>query len=201
MEADATEVDGGVSIADLCATLPHSSIEQSLTFNDMSPCPWGQGDNSPLDMAGGWSARTEQVETITGVPPMAIICAAAFEIPQTQMYFDDAMVIALERVVLMTDVNVAVFHNDGMFYLYDWADLHGTGGSNLYCLESCTLPPMETPGPISLQISSSVAQAIGARAATPGVYEIRVVTVGDNDANDCTHVPFDFNVTLEYVVP
>jgi hypothetical protein len=206
-EPDSGEPDAGVTIADLCATAQRQTSARTFTFGDVGPCPWGQGDNNPVVNGGGWNARTEQVERITDIPSNAIICAAAFEVPQTAMYFDDAMVIALQGVILMTDVNVSVFSTDGRFYFYDWPSMVGTGGSSLYCLGqstgegSCSLPPMETPGPMSLEISSALAQAIGEHAARQASYEIQVVTVGDNDANDCRHEPFDFIVTLEWVVP
>jgi hypothetical protein len=197
-EADAA--DGGIDIDELCDSLPQQTLMQSFTFTDVGPCPWGQGDNLPLEGASGWSARTEQVE-IVNAPSDAIICGASFQIPQTDMWFDDAMVIALQNVVLMTDVNVAVLATDGAFHLYDWNAVRGSGGSHLYCLSECMLPAMETPGPMSLAISADLARSIGARAASQGAYEVRVVTIGDNDPGDCRHQPFDFVVTLDYVIP
>ena len=208
-ELDAMEPveDSGVTIEDLCDTLTRQSRQQSFTFPNVGPCPWGQGDNLPIEGAMGWSARTEQIENVTDIPSNAIICAASFSIPQTAMWFDDAMVISMQGVVLMTDANVGVLPTDGMFFLYDWLSIRGNGGSALYCLGestgegACTLPAMETPGPMSLSISAGLAQQIGERAMAQGSYEIRVVTMGDNDANDCVHEPFDFVVTLDYVVP
>lgn len=200
-DASVAEATDAGTVAELCDTRAHATLERTFAFGDFGPCPWGQGDNSALGATQGWSARTEQIETITDLPSEAVVCAARFAIPQTAMYFDDAMVIALAGVILMTDVNIAVFPNDGTFYLYDWPSLHGTGGSNLYCLESCALPPQETPGPMSLEISATTAQTIGARGAAQGAYELRVVTIGDNDANDCRHAAFDFTIALEYVVP
>ena len=200
-ELDTGTPDGGVTIDELCDSLAQQSLSRTFTFSDVGPCPWGQGDNLPIEGAMGWSARTEQVESIPDVPANAIICGASFEIPQTDMWFDDAMVIALSSVVLMTDVNIAVFPDDGTFHFYDWSSLVGTGGSQLYCLGNCTLPAMETPGPMSLSISDALARAIGEQAATRGSYEVRVVTIGDNDAGDCRHQPFDFTVTLDYVQP
>jgi hypothetical protein len=200
-DPDTGTPDGGATIDELCDSLSHQTSSHTFTFADIGPCPWGQDDNLPLQGAMGWSARTEQIETITDVPPNAVICGANFEIPQTDMWFDDAMVIALSRVVLMTDVNISVFPNNGTFHFYDWSSLVGTGGSQLYCLGDCTLPAMETPGPMSLSTSDALARAIGEYAAQQGSYEIRVVTIGDNDAGDCRHQPFDFVVTLDYVVP
>jgi hypothetical protein len=200
-EPDAAEPDAEEPVGHPCDRLQHQSLQRSFAFADVGPCPWGQDDNLPLDGARGWSARTEQIETISDVPANAVICGATFAIPQTEMYFDDAMVIAMSGVILMTDVNIAVFENDGRFHFYDWERLKGTGGSNLYCLETCNLPPMETPGPMSLEISTELARAIGEYAAAQGNYEVRVVTIGDNDANDCRHQPFDFILTLDFVVP
>jgi hypothetical protein len=200
-EADAAEMDAEPPSGHPCDYLERQNVTQTFVFNDVGPCPWGQGDNSPLETALGWSARTEQIEQIPNLPSTALLCGASFEVPQTEMWFDDAMVIALGGVVLMSDVNVSVFDNDGTFFFYDWARVLGSRGSGLYCLDQCSLPPMETPGPMSLEISSELARRIGERAAAAGTYDLRVVTVGDNDANDCRHQPFDFVVSLDFVVP
>src|SRR5687768_4581045 len=110
-EPDSGEVDSGATTDQLCGSLGHEALSRSFTFSDVGPCPWGQGDNLPLEGAVGRSARTEQIETFT-LPENAVICAASFEVPQTDMWFDDAMVIAFSQVVLMTDANVGLFPSD-----------------------------------------------------------------------------------------
>ena len=70
-ELDTGTPDSGVTIDELCDSLVHRSLARTFTFQDVGPCPWGQGDRdnlpAPISVPPVWrSLRAVDVKSRHG---------------------------------------------------------------------------------------------------------------------------------------
>ncbi len=198
--------------ADPCASPALESVSDTLSFGNPGGCPWGSNGNlSPKDPY--MRARVEQVQTLK-LPQGARICRMEFEIPGQGIWYDDYLWVAFNDVLLMSSLNfsgLSTLKKQGDLVFYSWEALKGAYTANLgtgpapYCLGqdqglgSCTLPGSETSGTIAFKLDPSIVKRLGELAVIEGRYELKVVSTGDNDSTDCSHLPFTFQVKTYYV--
>lgn len=207
-------VDNLGTVLDLCGKNDVKSLKQKLNFErTKNTCEWNVNGN--LEKRNGYfQARIEQTQKLN-LPIGAVICDAQFDIPQQDMFYDDHILITMNDILLASTYNFEGFlEKDGFQYLYDWNNIAGmfwdnskeVFDENSYCLgkdkfgSECSWPKTETNGEIKLQFPFEVIQSVSAKSLNKPNYEIKVVSIGDNDEFDCEHSAIEFDLDIRYVM-
>lgn len=175
------------------------AVQVSITFPGRSGCPWSTAGN--LERRNEHNqARVEEVREVE-LPRGSELCdlTVASE-PGQQVWFDDHILLALDDVVLVAGGSGLRFDElpvqDGA-PRYDWAALRGQPFVDRYapytCLgdADCQVPRTEETGPLDVSVPAS---EIAGRVAGD-TFELRLVTFGDDDEDDCAHAEVTLDVT------
>ncbi|MDP2307558.1 MAG: hypothetical protein Q8P18_16155 [Pseudomonadota bacterium] len=193
----------------------HRALDVRFPERDAG-CEWGVDGN--LDPGQGViSARTEDV-VVLEMPTDVAICDVTLDFrgpdPESEqiLRYDDAFILTLDDVVLAASYGpmVELLEEEGHLRLYDWDRLAGAPFSfadlDAYCLgaaeglSTCTIPPPETSGIISLDFGSEIVDELADHAYRQQRYAFAFISVGDNDEDvDCSHAEFGFTVDVDYV--
>jgi hypothetical protein len=181
-----------------------------LDFAAREDCPWGlDGNLEPLNERN--RARVEELRDIV-LPDGAQLCDLSIASSTADLLFDDHVTITLDDVVLV-----------GGGYGYDVADLPVVGNlprfawtslidlpfrdrdAPYWCLgqpESvCVLPETELGGPLEVDLSDAATDDLMVAMAGRSTLPFRLVTFGDDDADDCAHTELTLQVEVAYELP
>lgn len=193
---------------DPCGGLPTQQTTVTVTFEEPTTgCPFGVDDNQESDQ-GYAMARIEQVVPLE-FPSQLCDVDLGFSTQTQQLQYDDAFIINLNDIVLVATSHSLIENLpwDGTTYRYDWSSLVGNTldwSSVHYCIgeeagfAACEIPASDVSGDIDLSFGSEVSQLLVDRINLDDDLELSMVTVGDNDLEDCWHTPLSFEVTLRW---
>lgn len=204
-------VDGGevtedneADVIPSCGTSKLSEQIIDVSFNSSeSTCQWNADGN--LGKRNKYiQARREEVQNLD-LPSGATICDMEFEFVEQTFHYDDHVIMTFnDRILLNTGSDMHKYLNsDGSGYIYDWSKLvgqtHDVGGTNLYCNggSTCQIPDTDKTGKILVDIPKSKIQQI-MTMAPQSTHQIKMITTGDDDSNDCRHTPVSFKVKVKY---
>jgi hypothetical protein len=216
-----TGSDGGDDTApgtaeEACAESTPLSTTLSVTFDETyDGCAWGKNGNLQANDAHV-SGRVEQTESLD-LGTSVVLCDATFDFNPNGgvgqgMQYDDNFFFTFDDVVLAASYSPLVdeFARDGDLPIYSWDAIAGVEfgfdeSTPTYCLgedaghATCTIPPPETNGKMSLSFDETIQDALAERALSQGRLDYGFITIGDNDNSDCSHAEFSFNVDVSYV--
>lgn len=184
----------------------------NVEFADPGRCAWGENGNFPLraEGEGRLSARHEQLVT-AALPAGAKICGLNFRMSNQYVRYDDQMIFHLNGAVFAATFKPMIGYldvKDGL-RIYDWAKLRGQAadprGYDIYCLGAqdglsrCRIPASETSGRLELSVDQQVLYRLSAVRPAGAPVQLGLVTLGDNDEQDCRHSALSFALDFDYV--
>ena len=192
--------------------------EFSINFpNPERTCEWGANGNLGR-RDGHFQARREQ-SVVLPVPAQAIICSLELNSESKSFVYDDQFIITFNNYVLAAtkyvftkDWLAEVASNPGT-YFYQWTHIAGKfGGTNIagekevYCYgkeqgSACDWPKSQQIGAIKVSPAPAKIQQLIALSLAQGPYELKFITIGDNNNSDCQHTSLIFQARLQYVLP
>lgn len=197
-----------------CMNSTPQVVEYSVGFinPENQSCNFGKGDNLPA-ADGFFQGHIDQGSNFS-LPAGATLCGMSFQFENSsaRMRYDDHFLLTFNDVVLAGtfdfsgDLDKALGMN-----LYSWSKIRGTpwhSRTNLegvFCegakqgLASCTWPATDTYGSINMSFDNSVFQKIFALNPARTSHSFHLISIGDNDANDCEISPINFKVRVQYV--
>jgi len=203
-----------------CETLAPKIILEKIEFPAYEGCEYGKNGNlSRLNMYV--QARVEHKRNLV-LPPNAILCDIDMATEKSSMYYDDHLLLTLNKFLLATSNTNYILDNlllkvpntnmQEPLYKYDWNNMVGAKWTtdrmhNIpYCIGSksgdsaCEIPQTERTGSFIVDIGAKQIQSIIGLSTKSNVYEFQLVVTGDND-NDCRSSAFSFDISATYVVP
>jgi hypothetical protein len=206
-------------VAATCKSSTHHTSVQDVFFpENKTRCAWGENDNIPFDPATEFAkyedvitARKEEKVSLS-LPGNALICDLNFDIKEQQMLFDDEIGLVFNDTVLAFsfDYSDRLPSLNGLV-TWDWTTMKGShyqqsDGKHPYCLGgkdglgTCTIPPTQTTGKMTLDFAQSLVQSLSVKAIESNRYDFLFITTGDNNQDiDCAHGDFRMGVTVDYV--
>ncbi len=197
-------------IADACDRLPIQRAVVNIQFPkpDLT-CEWeANGNLAPLN--NFFQARIEQPRTM-GLPRGAVICDAQFTFSQQDFLYDDHFLLLFNDTVIASSYDFSYRLEKGNFGLlkYDWGRMAGMdwlkNKEQIFCPDipggqsMCSFPGHDQQGVIDLNYEPSFIQAIMSQGV-PSNHSFTMVSIGDNDEEDCEHSDVEFDVSVNYVV-
>ncbi len=189
-------------------------VVEEVTVRYLNPenlsCEFGQGDNLPAKDRY-FQGHIDQAHNFS-LPAGSTLCGMSFEFPTQPMRYDDHVLLAFDDIVISGtyDFSSLLDKKLGM-NVYSWSKIRGSvwksGSSfeNNFCegqkdgKASCSWPKTDTVGSIQMSFDGSVFQKIMALDTTRKDHSFHLITLGDNDANDCEISPISFKVKVSYV--
>lgn len=173
-------------------------------------CAFGVGDNLPInDMH--LTARIEQKRSLN-LPVGAVICDAQFTFVEQPWKYDDHFLVLFNKSVIAASYDFSVTNtlqkkNFGLLE-YDWMKIAGMvwnpANEAIFCpniaggTSNCSFPDTDVGGAIELEYDSKFIRSIMTNGI-PSNHSFSVVSVGDNDPQDCEHSDLEFTVQVKYV--
>lgn len=201
-----------------CDDLEPEDVELQVQFQGLTGgCDFGAKDNLPADQ-GVLTARKAQFVNLE-LPSGGVACDLDFDFggfdPSLEQVvrYDDHFFLTFAGVVLASSSRplVEALPDDEGLRTWDWEALAGTpfdfDGVATYCLgreeglSECTIPPPDTPGPISLSFGGELVDRLSLRAIEEDRFDFGFIVTGDNDGTDCSMDPFEFSVVSPVVFP
>ena len=185
-----------------------------VSFTQFHParvdCPWGlQGNLTPRQ----WHNQARVVERETHLlPEGATICGLRITSEESTFLYDDAVALLFEDVVLVSGGPGTPLDQfpvrDGL-PRYDWPAIVGTemadSAAPYLCLggrtSQCQVPQTEVIGQFALDFAPEVMASLAARVAPPDGFSLSLVSIGDNDPQDCAHTDLTLQVDLDLRLP
>lgn len=203
---------GGPTDPDEPDIIPSCAVSSALktkiidvAFNSIDDCKWNNSSLGNLGKVNGKIQARHEEPVDLAIPAGAVLCDMELDFPEQSFIYDDHVVLALNNRILMntgSDMH-QYLQSDGSGYIYDWSKLVGksqdVGGTRLYCNgnSTCNVPSTEQTGKILIDIPKSTIQKI-VTMSPQSVNQIKMITTGDDDANDCNHTPISFKVKATY---
>jgi len=211
-------IDSIDDLREACDEGTPEDVELNVSFNGLDGgCDFGSKDNLPADQ-GVLTARREQIVSLN-LPAGGVACDLDFDFAgidpslQQSVTYDDHFFLTFAGVVLAASSAplVDVLPDDEGLRFWDWPAIVGTpfdfDGVPTYCLgeeegvSDCTLPPPDTPGPLSLSFGGDLVDRLSLNAIEQDNFNFGFIVTGDNDNSDCSMEPFDFTVVAPVVFP
>lgn len=182
----------------------------ALTYPARQDCPWGVDDNlAPLNEHN--RARVEEVDDIV-LPDGAQLCDLSIRSSTADLLFDDHVTITLDDVVLVGGgygYDVAGLPSVGNLPRFDWAAIvdlpFRERDARYWCLGEpqsvCVLPETETAGQLEVDLSKAATDDLIAAMAGRSTLPFKLITFGDDDADDCAHTALTLEVEVAYAAP
>ncbi|OQW49291.1 MAG: hypothetical protein A4S09_12305 [Proteobacteria bacterium SG_bin7] len=189
-------------------------VVEEITIRYINPenlsCEFGKGDNLPAK-DGYFQGHIDQAYNFS-LPAGSTLCGMNFEFPTQAMRYDDHVLLTFNDIVISGTFDFSAdFDKKLGMNVYSWAKIRGSSWSSRKHLEgnfcegqkdgksSCSWPTTDTVGSIQMSFDGSVFQKIMALDTTRKDHSFHLITLGDNDANDCEISPISFKVKVSYV--
>lgn len=158
------------------------------------------------------SGRLEQPLSITGLAGRRITGIQLSSATSTFKYDDVLLLAYSEHLVMTSDRRVAQYSANSTSLgtspvAYSWSnilngDIGNVGAQSPWCTSgatSCTVPPTETAGALSVNVPDFTAVDAAAYPSSPGTRTFKLVTIGDDDPTlDCRHGPINLTLTVTH---
>ncbi len=203
------EIDYGI-VERLCAT--SAQLEKTINFDFPKPrvtCDWSNNGN--LERRDQYfQARIEKQKNLD-LPPGAIICSAEFSFARQNFLYDDHFMLLFNHAIIASSYDFRGTFQQKKFGLlhYNWSDMAGMYWDNdketIFCpkidgaVSNCKFPGHDERGIIELSYDSKFIQSLMS-SGLPENHNFKLVTIGDNDNEDCEHSDMSFDVNLRYIV-
>ncbi len=189
-------------------------MEQSVSFinPENQSCNFGIGDNLP-PRDGYFQGHIDQASNFS-LPAGATICGVDFEFSAngSTIRYDDHFLLTFNDIVIAGtfDFSSDLDHLLGM-NVYSWDKIRGSPWHSRQNLEgifcegakdgkaACSWPNTDTFGTINMRFDDIVFQKIFATNPNREQHSFHLVSIGDNDSNDCEISPIAFKVKVQYV--
>lgn len=187
---------------------------EEITVSYINPqnfsCQFGQGDNLAAK-EGYFQGHIDQVSNFS-LPAGSTLCGMSFEFPTQAMRYDDHVLLTFDDILISGtyDFSSLLDKKLGM-NVYSWPKIRGSvwkSGTSLetnFCegqkdgKSSCSWPKTDTVGSIKMSFDGSIFQKIMALDPVRKDHSFHLITLGDNDDNDCEISPITFKVKVSYV--
>jgi len=202
------QIDYGI-IERLCAT--SSQLQKTINVDFPKPretCEWSKNGNlEPRDQY--FQARIEKQKNLD-LPSGAIICSADFNFVRQDFLYDDHFILLFNHAIIASSYDFRGTFQQKKFGLlhYDWLDMAGMywddNKETIFCPKidgassNCKFPGHDERGSIELSYDSKFIQSLMS-SGLPENHNFKLVTIGDNDNEDCEHSNMRFNVTVKYI--
>lgn len=172
-------------------------------------CDFGNNGNMPA-LNNYLTARIEQTRSLN-LPEGAVICDASFNFVQQPWLYDDHFLVLFNKSVIAASYDFSITNtlekkNFGLLE-YDWMKIAGmywnTQHEAIYCpnipggTSTCSFPDTDVNGEIKLAYDTKFIRSIMTNGI-PANHSFTVVSVGDNDTQDCEHSDLEFTVQVKY---
>lgn len=202
------DVDSAVALEAICADGPRGELTWDVELpRDESECAWGSDGNDHAEQ-GEVTARSEATVTVD-MPAGRLPCDLVFDFEpdgygQIFSYSDHFFILFGDAVLLASDRDLALaMPEEGSLRLWDFDSIRGHGMNDVsaWCpgitdgLGSCTAGEPGDKGELFLSLDPAILAELVWRAETNDDYSFSIVTVGDNDEEDCTSSRLKMQVT------
>jgi hypothetical protein len=199
----ALEFEDSGSIVDACESGEIKRLEQEINFPATQGCGYGQGDNNPAD-GGTITARAVQNDLVK-LPKGAVMCDVSLKSTTPSIEYDDFIYLTMGDFVLAGDSGgyaQALDRVEGI-PVWDWLKVRGMKHDSKtppFCVTGqCTMPGTEESGAIEIDVDTEIASKIAFALMGKGDLEFKLISMGDNEKDDCQHTPFSMNVSVSYI--
>lgn len=203
------DVDSVETLEAICADGPRGELTWDVEFpRDVSECAWNSDGNGKAKQ-GEIRGRSEQVVQVD-MPAGRLPCNLAFDFEpdgygQMIGYSDHLFITFGDAVVLASDRDLAgLLPQEGSLRLWDWSAIKNQeyeGDISAWCpgmsdgLGSCTVGESGEKGGMFMVFDPAILAELVWRVETNDDYSFSLITVGDNDEEDCTNSRLKMQVT------
>ncbi len=194
------DVTSPEAIAAICADGPRGDLAWDLTFERRDvECDWGEGDNGSAQR-GEITAKAQQTLPLE-VDANKLPCMSEFNFEpdgfqQVVGYGDHMFMLFSDVVILSSSRDLAnSLAKEELLSIWDWDAIKGSDyerDTEAWCagqgegLGSCLVPESGEKG-LFLAFDPIMASELVWRAEENGDYSFTLITVGDDDDDDCTN--------------
>lgn len=200
------EIEDADDIKKICQKKTEKTLEKTVSFPSTAGCGFGQNGNLPAK-GGIVTARAIQ-KSVIEIPDSAVICSLSIRSDTQSIQYDDFLYLLLGDFVLAGDsgrYQMALATKVGI-PVWDWEKVKGMPHDPdvpVFCVgdgkSRCTMPGHDKVGPIELDIDSEATSKIAVDFLGQSNLTLSVVTMGDDESDDCQHTPFEAMVKIRYV--
>ena len=198
-----TDISSSEQILKRCDSGEPETKKQLLNFPATQGCPFGLGDNLDTDN-GTITARVEQTVNFA-MPDKAVICGISLRSTTSSIEYDDFVYLLLDKFVLAGDSGhyATLLEKEDGIPVWDWSRVRGASHESdtpTFCVAGvCEMPGTEKLGKIDIRPDDKVVADIALELLNKKELEFTLISMGDNDSEDCQHTPFELEVTATYV--
>ncbi|MEM6925528.1 MAG: hypothetical protein AAF602_01265 [Myxococcota bacterium] len=152
-------------------------------------------------------ARAEQSQFVE-LPDGSLVCELSLASGGEPVNFDDHFAVVVEDVVLVSGGSGGSLDEqpfrDGL-PRFDWQTVRGRLFADRYtayeCLGGgrCVVPRTEEFGPLDVQVDPDTMASIAEALDLTQGFDVRILTFGDDDPDDCAHTGLSLDVGVRYV--
>jgi hypothetical protein len=180
---------------------------RTVDYNFPKPnytCEWDKNGN--LNKKNDYfQARIEQTRDLV-MEPNVILCDIKFNFDTQTFLYDDHFIFTFNDAVIASSYNFSDKLNSEYGLLrYDWSKLAGMywdkEKEGVYCASggNCGFPKHDIAGTIQMSYPSLLFQKLMAENLNRKAHQLKFISIGDNDEQDCEHSNIDFQIVVEYV--
>lgn len=197
-----------ISRADISDLCNNSGVVQSgkntVSFASVKECAWNRDGNLGRKDKH-YQARMMQSKDMN-IPTGAVLCSLDVRSKSDRIHYDDVMLLTINNnVILSSAKDVPGFLGGGNVPKWDFERVKGKRGdfnSGEFCLgqnSRCELPGHDKKGSIAVDFEDGVMLDLASEIGYGSQKVMNVITLGDNDKEDCFHSGIELEVQYTYV--